>query len=96
MKCVIAVRCTNNTLRVQTLHHILVLCWLYKLFFELVELAEIFVSAHTMVLIDVEFIELARRIRTNHMVRLHLLLWVMILLLVMLRLGVDGSRDDVR
>ena len=96
VKGVIAVGCTDDALRVQTLHHILILGWLNKLLFELVQLTEIFISAHAVVLVDVELVELAGRVGAYHVVRLYLLLLVMVLLLVMLRLRVDSSCCHVR
>ena len=56
---VIAVGSTDDALWVQTLHHILVLRWLNKLLFKLVELAEILVAAHAVVFVNVELVELA-------------------------------------
>ena len=94
---VIAIGCTNYALGMHALYHILVLGRLDQLLFELIELAKILIVGHSVMLVNVQLIELAWWVRTNHVIRLHLLLLVKLLLLlkVMLCLGVHRWPSNI-
>lgn len=53
------------SLRIDTLNHVVVLRGFNQLLFELIQLAEVLIRCDPVVLIDIELIELAWRIRSN-------------------------------